>query len=100
MRNIIVLLILASLGWYGYGKFQDSQKRLGSIDGKDLLTRTPAKPVQMLELPNTSGFKCDGRTLCSQMTSCTEATYFLKNCPDTKMDGNDDGVPCEKQWCR
>ncbi|WP_319586767.1 thermonuclease family protein [uncultured Desulfobulbus sp.] len=43
---------------------------------------------------------CDGRTYCSQMTSCQEATFFLKNCPGTKMDGNRDGVPCERQWCR
>ncbi|PSF08116.1 DNA-binding protein, partial [Marinobacter fuscus] len=44
-------------------------------------------------------FRCDGRTYCSQMTSCAEATYFLRNCPNTKMDGNHDGVPCERQWC-
>ena len=44
-------------------------------------------------------FRCDGRTMCSQMTSCAEAKYFLRNCPGTKMDGNHDGVPCEQQWC-
>ncbi len=43
--------------------------------------------------------RCDGRTYCSQMTSCSEAKFFLKNCPNTKMDGNHDGVPCEQQWC-
>ena len=42
---------------------------------------------------------CDGRTHCSQMRSCEEAKYFLKNCPNTKMDGNNDGIPCEQQWC-
>ncbi|MDI4632875.1 cold shock domain-containing protein [Pelomonas sp. V22] len=42
---------------------------------------------------------CDGRKHCSQMTSCTEAKYFLRNCPGTQMDGNNDGVPCEQQWC-
>lgn len=45
-------------------------------------------------------FRCDGRTHCSQMTSCAEATYFIRNCPNTKMDGDNDGVPCEMQWCR
>ena len=45
-------------------------------------------------------FRCDGRTHCSQMTSCAEATYFLRNCPNTKMDGDNDGIPCERQWCR
>jgi hypothetical protein len=29
-------------------------------------------------------FRCDGRIHCSQMTSCAEATYVLKNCPGTK----------------
>jgi endonuclease YncB( thermonuclease family) len=46
-----------------------------------------------------AGRRCDGRLYCSQMTSCEEATWFLKQCPGTKMDGDDDGVPCETQWC-
>ena len=41
-------------------------------------------------------FRCDGRTHCSHMTSCEEAKFFLRNCPGVKMDGNNDGVPCEK----
>jgi len=49
-------------------------------------------------LPSSS-FKCDNRKYCSQMNSCAEAKYFLTNCPGVKMDGNNDGVPCEKQWC-
>lgn len=57
-----------------------------------------APPVTRSELPSQN-FRCDGRTHCSQMTSCAEATYFLKNCPNTKMDGDGDGVPCEQQWC-
>ncbi len=46
------------------------------------------------------GYRCDGRTHCSQMTSCAEARFFLNHCPGTEMDGNGDGVPCEQQWCR
>ncbi|MDI1260274.1 excalibur calcium-binding domain-containing protein [Aquabacterium sp.] len=45
-------------------------------------------------------FHCDGRTHCSQMTSCKEATWFINHCPATEMDGNHDGVPCEEQFCR
>lgn len=44
-------------------------------------------------------FRCDGRQHCSQMRSCAEATYFIRHCPNTQMDGNNDGVPCEQQWC-
>jgi len=70
----------------------------------------PAAPVTVASTAKTvavasvstpgAAYRCDGRTYCSQMHSCEEATYFLKNCPGVKMDGNRDGVPCEKQWCR
>lgn len=56
----------------------------------------PAKPRPT----PTNAFRCDGRQFCSQMTSCAEANYFLTHCPDVHMDGNGDGVPCERQWCR
>ena len=47
-----------------------------------------------------AGYRCDGRTRCSQMRSCAEATWFLRHCPGVQMDGNHDGVPCERQWCK
>ncbi|MBA3031570.1 MAG: excalibur calcium-binding domain-containing protein [Rhodocyclaceae bacterium] len=25
--------------------------------------------------------------------------FFLRNCPNVQMDGNNDGIPCEQQWC-
>ncbi|PCM43868.1 hypothetical protein CPA50_13575 [Marinobacter sp. ANT_B65] len=40
-------------------------------------------------------FTCDGRQHCSQMRSRAEAEFFNKSCPNTKMDGDRDGVPCE-----
>lgn len=42
-------------------------------------------------------YECDGRTRCSQMHSCDEAKWFTSNCPNTQMDGDNDGVPCERQ---
>jgi endonuclease YncB( thermonuclease family) len=59
--------------------------------------KAPGTPAVLTALPT---FRCDGRTRCSQMSSCAEATFFLKNCPGAQMDGNHDGVPCERQWCR
>jgi len=44
-------------------------------------------------------FRCDTRKFCSQMKSCEEARYFLAHCPNVKLDGNHNGVPCEAQWC-
>jgi len=59
----------------------------------------PGNPESSVPTSNSSPFRCDGRTHCSQMTSCDEAKFFLKNCPNPQMDGNNDGIPCEKQWC-
>ncbi|MCK4493386.1 MAG: excalibur calcium-binding domain-containing protein [Methylococcales bacterium] len=36
-----------------------------------------------------------GREHCSQMNSRAEAVFFIRNCPNTKMDGDSDGIPCE-----
>jgi len=58
------------------------------------------KPVALPAPAAAAAYRCDGRTHCSQMRSCAEASYFLKHCPGVKMDGNHDGVPCERQWCR
>jgi cold shock CspA family protein len=56
------------------------------------MSGTPSRPA-------ASMYRCDGRTHCSQMNSCDEATYFLRNCPGTQMDGDGDGIPCERQLC-
>ncbi|MBL0085164.1 MAG: cold shock domain-containing protein [Ideonella sp.] len=89
LRGIVValsLLIAASV--FGYHQYQ--QYRIKQLLGTRPATGSAAESSQ---------FVCDGRTYCSQMTSCAEAKYFLKNCPNTEMDGNKDGVPCEQQWC-
>ena len=67
------------------------------------LTVSPADhAVEYPTSPQTapaSSFSCDGRQHCSQMRSCSEAEYFIQHCPNTKMDGDRDGIPCEEQWC-
>ena len=57
-----------------------------------------AKPLA-LAAPLESGFRCDGRNRCPQMRSCAEARWVLRHCPDTRMDGDGDGIPCETQHC-
>lgn len=94
MRKLVVAAVIALLLWQGYTRMQ--LRELGD--------QPQAQPQQsvapLLEQPAPQRFTCDGRTHCSQMTSCEEATYFINHCPGTEMDGNRDGVPCESQWCR
>ena len=100
MKRLILLLVLVALGWYGYDKYPNYFKNQRMLEAETQSSDSRIPRASRIEAPSTASFKCDGRTYCSQMTSCAEATYFLKNCPGTKMDGNNDGVPCEKQWCK
>ncbi len=89
LTNLIVMIMIIPLGLYAYKK----------VNSPSVSQVSPAPPTSQA---STTGkvYKCDGRTHCSHMTSCEEATFFLRNCPNTKMDGNNDGIPCEKQWCK
>ena len=91
--KLISGLLICALLWFGYSQYAKRAARFDSA--------LPAPPASMssAKMPVPPDFKCDGRNMCSQMTSCREATLFLQNCPGTQMDGNGDGVPCEKQWC-
>ncbi|WP_338590152.1 excalibur calcium-binding domain-containing protein [Shewanella khirikhana] len=66
----------------------DSQYALPDTD------LAPLRPVA--EAPS---FRCEGKTHCREMRSCEEATFYINNCPNTKMDGDGDGIPCERQLC-
>jgi hypothetical protein len=66
---------------------------------RDAAASAPVDRAVPVSPPAVSGFSCDGRKVCSQMKSCAEAKYFLANCPGTTMDGDKNGIPCEKQWC-
>jgi hypothetical protein len=122
MKKLIVLLIVAALGWQLYGSYRQRLPQLHLFSDQAVepssqpaTTRPHGKVYTDIRLPErpsqqvASGLnapvapashRCDGRIYCSQMTSCEEATWFLRNCPGTKMDGNNDGIPCERQWCK
>ena len=73
----------------------------GTLEPRPLPAPSPERlPRTTLPVAPDKVFRCDGRTRCTQMTSCEEARFFLKHCPGVEMDGDGDGVPCETQWCR
>lgn len=108
----VAVLAIAAYGisrfWPGAGPFVDEvtgaappERPHGQVGTNDPIPERDRMRVQDEEraFGVEHPYQCDGRTHCSQMTSCEEATFFLENCPGTKMDGNRDGVPCEMQWC-
>jgi micrococcal nuclease len=85
-----------------HGSCADAQKAPATAPSS-----APSKSPQTSALPpeltkpasSSTRFACGGRTHCRHMRSCDEAKYFLKNCPNMKIDGDRDGIPCETQWC-
>lgn len=59
---------------------------------------TPGEPSARTPAASDA-YRCDGRKHCYQMNSCAEAKFFLSRCPGVQMDGDNDGIPCEDQWC-
>jgi hypothetical protein len=98
MGKLLAGIIVGGLAVYAYQRARQPEPvqvpLYDQAPGQDQASEPPAA----VEIDN-SNFHCDGRTYCSQMTSCAEATYFLQHCPGVKMDGEGDGVPCERQWC-
>lgn len=66
------------------------------VYSKVLQIKTPLfEPPQRQQ---TEQFQCRGKVWCSEMTTYEEALFYLRNCPGTKMDGDNDGIPCEQQF--
>jgi len=89
LKKLIIYALIAFVGWNYY------QKNIATTQA-DISSEPQAfqAPVTALQQP-INNFSCDGRQHCSQMRSRAEAEYFVRNCPNTKMDGDHDGVPCE-----
>ena len=98
--RILLVALLAFGAWKGYEKYQSQRaaQQFQGIPQEIDISNNSSRRNRSIDI--APKFQCDGRTHCSQMSSCEEATFFLKNCPGTKMDGNNDGVPCEQQWCK
>lgn len=44
-------------------------------------------------------FRCGAKRRCRQMRSCEEAMFHLRQCGVASLDGDRDGVPCERRLC-
>jgi hypothetical protein len=98
LKKFLPVLVAVAVVWTVASRISRHAADEGAPPPPAVPVNSPVAPVVPAETASDS-FACDGRTYCSQMTSCAEAEYFLSHCPGTKMDGDHDGIPCERQWC-
>ena len=98
-----MLIGLAAFGWNHYAANREMalvarppQERMSAPAA---LKQTPLAE-QLAPAAASSAFKCEGKKYCSEMKSCDEAKFYLRNCPGVEIDGDGDGIPCESQWCK
>lgn len=92
--TIITVIIFGIIGYFVYGFIQDFLHR-NELTNQPVIQETLKIANTQAVSSNPNHFQCDGRTHCSQMRSYEEAVFFLRNCPNVEMDGNNDGEPCE-----
>ena len=97
--TIITVIIFGIIGYFVYGFIQDFLHR-NELTNQPVIQETLKIANIQAVSSNPNHFQCDGRTHCSQMRSLEEARWFVRNCPNTQMDGNNDGEPCERQFGR
>lgn len=98
--SITVVVVLILFGYQRLGskvdRYTPSTNSEPQIVEQFRYTSSPNVEPQIIEKTYPiSSFSCDGRQHCSQMNSRAEAVYFIRHCPNTKMDGDRDGIPCE-----
>ncbi len=96
IRRVLPVLFMGVVGYAAY--IQWGHRLFGASAPSETVTQNSPLPTASAPTPEPE-FHCDGRQHCSQMRSCAEARYFLRHCPGVKMDGDNDGIPCENQWC-
>ena|SRR5690349_5857020 len=106
MGRILQIAIIATLAAMGYRAYHRAHlagqppERASSLSQRGASSSEDLEPERDDSPSDPTGrYQCDGRTRCSQLRSCEEATWAIENCPGMKMDGDNDGVPCEDHLC-
>ena len=87
-----LLLVLLLVGYVGYVWISSPNSTISATFYKVVFARDALRPHPE--------FQCrPEKNSCSRMTSCAEAFFQQERCGVSDMDGDHDGIPCERQWC-
>ena len=87
--------------WSENGYIYPSDWRRGVRPQREQVATLPtAEPHQqrsgrLAQERNARGFSCGSKRFCREMNSCAEAMFYLRQCGVRRLDGDNDGIPCE-----
>ena len=89
--------------WAEEGAIEPSQWRkqhpstlAGSLHASVPSTLAPSVSSSTTQALRPSSGQACGKKHCSEMSSCEEAKYYFSQCGEKALDGDADGMPCEK----
>lgn len=116
-RDVNLELVKAGYAWH-YKKYQREQTPADRVIYADAEVQARSDVVGLWQEPNPinpsdwrkgirvaenatseltpNDFTCGAKRFCKQMSSCDEACFYLQQCGLTRLDGNSDGVPCNR----
>jgi cold shock CspA family protein len=95
LGKVASIALIAVLCLYAFTKYNSHSSSQTPVITNDDLATFDEKYPKIVIPKSTQNFTCDGRQYCTEMRSREEAVFFINNCPNTKMDGDGDGKPCE-----
>ena len=94
MRRVLLLLLVVGIVFvYRFGWVPSGVDQSDAVD-----STAPASPTRKAPVA-TEAFSREGKTHRSAMRPSIETKLYLAHCPGVKIDGDNDGIPCESQWC-
>jgi len=88
--NFLPIIVAIGIAVFLYNKFLIDKGVVAQAQAKPQIPAQPIKPIER--------FHCESKVWCTEMSSYEEAVFYIRNCPGTKMDGDGDGQPCERQF--
>jgi cold shock CspA family protein len=92
VSTVTALFVVVFLGYVAYVRISHPNSTVSASVYKLFFAREA--------LHQDSRFRCDpAKSSCARMSSCAEAFFHQERCGVSNMDGDQDGIPCEQQWC-
>jgi hypothetical protein len=99
----LILLTLLLVGSTTFAKPLGNAENpfgISAGDGQQGLNAAVHQPQKKTPSVSSRQQTCGSKKYCKQMSSCAEAKFYLNHCGLSHMDGDHDGIPCEREACQ